>query len=58
MMNGLVHHNTHVKDENNVSVAMHRITLMGPRYTDIKLHSYLLNGACGNPVHAPVLQHT
>ncbi|XP_028264447.1 protein KIAA0556 isoform X2 [Parambassis ranga] len=31
MMNGLVHHNTHVKDENNVSVAMHRITQMGPR---------------------------
>ncbi|XP_053197195.1 katanin-interacting protein isoform X1 [Scomber japonicus] len=31
MMNGLVHHNTHDKDENSVSVAMQKITLMGPR---------------------------
>lgn len=33
MMNGLVHH-THDKDENSVTLAMQRITLMGPRYTD------------------------
>ncbi|KAM4524710.1 katanin-interacting protein isoform 1-T1 [Odontesthes bonariensis] len=31
MMNGLKHHNTHDKDENNVTLAMQRITLMGPR---------------------------
>ncbi|XP_076615806.1 katanin-interacting protein isoform X1 [Chaetodon auriga] len=31
MMNGLVHHNSHDKDENNVTLAMQRITLMGPR---------------------------
>ncbi|KAM9336090.1 katanin-interacting protein [Symphorus nematophorus] len=31
MMNGLVRHNSHDKDENSVSLAMQRITLMGPR---------------------------
>ncbi|XP_074475318.1 katanin-interacting protein isoform X1 [Sebastes fasciatus] len=30
MMNGLAHHNSHDKDENSVTVAMQRITLMGP----------------------------
>ncbi|XP_059180737.1 katanin-interacting protein [Centropristis striata] len=30
MMNGLVHRNSHNKDENSVTVAMQRITLMGP----------------------------
>ncbi|XP_038585886.1 katanin-interacting protein isoform X1 [Micropterus salmoides] len=30
-MNGLVHHNSHGKDENSVTLAMQRITLMGPR---------------------------
>lgn len=34
MMNGLVHHNSHDKDENSVNLAMQRITLMGPRYAD------------------------
>lgn len=41
-MNGLVHHNSHGKDENSVTLAMQRITLMGPRYADriwhIKTH--------------------
>ncbi|XP_069547538.1 katanin-interacting protein isoform X1 [Brachyistius frenatus] len=31
LMNGLVHHNTRGRDENNVSLAMQHITLMGPR---------------------------
>ncbi|KAI3365616.1 hypothetical protein L3Q82_010698, partial [Scortum barcoo] len=31
MMNGLVHHNSHSKDENSVTMAMQRITLMVPR---------------------------
>ncbi|KAM6964331.1 katanin-interacting protein isoform 2-T2 [Tautogolabrus adspersus] len=31
MMNGLVRHNSHDKDENCVTMAMNRITLMGPR---------------------------
>ncbi|XP_035468366.2 katanin-interacting protein isoform X3 [Scophthalmus maximus] len=31
IMNGLVHHNSHDKNESSVSLAMHRITLMGPR---------------------------
>ncbi|XP_047464632.1 katanin-interacting protein isoform X2 [Mugil cephalus] len=31
MMNGLVHHSSHDKDDNNVTLAMQRITLMGPR---------------------------
>lgn len=35
-MNGLVHYNTHNKDDNNVILAMQRITLMGPRYGDRK----------------------
>ncbi|XP_030256065.1 protein KIAA0556 isoform X2 [Sparus aurata] len=30
MMNGLVRHNSHDKDENSVTLAMQRITLMGP----------------------------
>ncbi|KAL7371680.1 hypothetical protein ABVT39_003245 [Epinephelus coioides] len=30
VMNGLVRHNSHDKDENGVTVAMQRITLMGP----------------------------
>ncbi|XP_042364417.1 katanin-interacting protein isoform X2 [Plectropomus leopardus] len=30
VMNGLVRHNSHDKDENSVTVAMQRITLMGP----------------------------
>ncbi|XP_026034659.1 protein KIAA0556 isoform X3 [Astatotilapia calliptera] len=30
VMNGLVHYNTHNKDDNNVTLAMQRITLMGP----------------------------
>ena len=34
MMNGLKHHNTHDKDESNVTLAMQRITLMGARYVD------------------------
>lgn len=34
MMNGLVNHNIHNKDENSVTVAMQRITLMGPKYAD------------------------
>ncbi|XP_070708413.1 katanin-interacting protein isoform X2 [Pempheris klunzingeri] len=31
MMNGVVHHNTHDKDDNSITLAMQRITLMGPR---------------------------
>ncbi|XP_041829340.1 katanin-interacting protein isoform X2 [Melanotaenia boesemani] len=31
MINGLKHHDTDDKDENNVTLAMQRITLMGPR---------------------------
>ncbi|XP_051274601.1 katanin-interacting protein isoform X1 [Dicentrarchus labrax] len=31
MMNGLVHHNSHDKDDNIVTLAMQRITLMGQR---------------------------
>ncbi|XP_010734576.2 protein KIAA0556 isoform X1 [Larimichthys crocea] len=31
MMNGLVHHNSHEKDDNSVTMAMQRITLMAPR---------------------------
>ncbi|XP_069373177.1 katanin-interacting protein isoform X2 [Paralichthys olivaceus] len=31
IINGLVHHNTHDKNESSVSLAMQRITLMGPR---------------------------
>lgn len=31
MRNALKHHSTHDKDENNVALAMQRITLMGPR---------------------------
>nr|XP_020461816.1 protein KIAA0556 homolog isoform X2 [Monopterus albus] len=31
LMNGLVHHSAHDKDENGVTLAMQRITLMGPR---------------------------
>lgn len=34
VMNGSVHHNSHDKDENSVTLAMQRITLMGPRYTN------------------------
>lgn len=34
MMNGLVRHNSHDKDENSVTLAMQRITLMGPGYAD------------------------
>lgn len=33
-MNGSVHHNSHDKDGNSVTLAMQRITLMGPRYTN------------------------
>ncbi|XP_026207024.1 protein KIAA0556 isoform X2 [Anabas testudineus] len=31
IMNGLGHHNTHDRDENSVTLAMQRISLMGPR---------------------------
>lgn len=31
MMNAFKHHSTHDKDEDNVILAMQRITLMGPR---------------------------
>ncbi|KAM7381856.1 hypothetical protein PAMA_012625 [Pampus argenteus] len=31
VMNGLLHHNTHDKEENSVTLAMQRITVMGPR---------------------------
>ncbi|XP_050922117.1 katanin-interacting protein isoform X2 [Lates calcarifer] len=31
IINGLVHHNTHDKNESSVTLAMQRITLMGPR---------------------------
>ncbi|XP_039990940.1 katanin-interacting protein isoform X1 [Xiphias gladius] len=31
IINGLVHHNSHDKNESSVSLAMQRITLMGPR---------------------------
>ncbi|XP_029312207.1 protein KIAA0556 isoform X3 [Cottoperca gobio] len=34
MTNGSAHHNSHDKDENSVTVAMQRITLMGPGYAD------------------------
>lgn len=34
MMNGLVRHSSHDKDENSVTLAMQRITLMGPGYAD------------------------
>lgn len=34
VMNGSVHHNNHDKDENSVTLAMQRITLMGPRYNN------------------------
>ncbi|KAM6897868.1 katanin-interacting protein isoform 2-T2 [Xenentodon cancila] len=37
MMDTLKHHNSHDKDESNVSLAMQRITLMGPRQQQLLL---------------------
>ncbi len=62
MINGLVHHSSHDKDENSVTLAMQRITLMGPRYaertcflkTDAVLTSWHLKQTPGNPVHHTV----
>uniref|UniRef100_A0A3P8S539 Katanin interacting protein n=1 Tax=Amphiprion percula TaxID=161767 RepID=A0A3P8S539_AMPPE len=52
MMNGLVTHNTHDKDENKVSVAMQRITLMGPRQQQ-KLLKALEKLDAGHSYHIP-----
>lgn len=47
MMNGLVHHNSHEKDDNSVTMAMQRITLMAPRYADrIWLLNTVYTGHC------------
>lgn len=49
MMNGLVHHNSHEKDDNSVTMAMQRITLMAPRYADrIWLLNTVYTGHCQN----------
>jgi len=37
-MNGLVHRSSHNKEESSVTVAMQRITLLGPGYADSTLH--------------------
>lgn len=58
-MNGLVHHNSHDKDENGVTMAMQRITLMVPRYAGRIWHlNTQIPGACGgNPVHTVFYRH-